>query len=56
MQLLAQLFTGPVEEATKVNDIEPKAKTETLITKEEAKDLQIEDQLEPNLFNVMDFH
>ncbi len=54
LQLLAQLFSAPVEETNKsikkeeVKVVDP-AKAEIPVN-------EAEEQLEPNLFNVFDFH
>ncbi|NPA36700.1 MAG: hypothetical protein GXO47_07610 [Chlorobi bacterium] len=56
LQLLAQLFAGPVEDVNNTTDIELKVKTEPVVSEDVEKDLKIEEQLEPNLFNVMNFH
>jgi hypothetical protein len=55
LQLLAQLFAAPVEDTNPaVQDVS--AKAETVMSDEEVEAVVAEEQLEPNLFNVMDFH
>ncbi len=55
LQLLAQLFSAPVEDTNKVTQNEIKA-AEVVRTEVEVEEVGVEEQLEPNLFNVMDFH
>ena len=55
LQLLAQLFAAPVEETNQIVQENTRA-TEILQTEESAELVMEEEQLEPNLFNVMDFH
>jgi hypothetical protein len=55
LQLLAQLFAAPVEDTNQA--VQETAKTaEILQTEEEVETVVAEEQMEPNLFNVMDFH
>ena len=55
LQLLAQLFAAPVEDANQAVQETAKA-TEILQTEEEVETVVAGEQMEPNLFNVMDFH
>jgi len=55
LQLLAQLFAAPVEDTNQAVQETAKA-TEILQTEEEVETVVAEEQMEPNLFNVMDFH
>jgi len=54
LQLLAQLFSAPVEE-TNTSIIKEEVKVVDQV-KEEMPVTEAEEQLEPNLFNVLDFH
>lgn len=54
-QLLAQLFAAPVEDTNQVVQ-EISRKAEIVQTEEEVEAIVAEEQLEPNLFNLMDFH
>jgi len=55
LQLLAQLFAAPVEDTDQaVQAVSPKA--EAVRSDEEVEAVVAEEQMEPNLFNVMDFH
>ena len=54
LQLLAQLFSAPVEE-TNTSIIKEEVKVVDPV-KEEMPVTEAEEQLEPNLFNVLDFH
>lgn len=55
LQLLAQLFSAPVEETNEVVKENVRA-SEVLQAEEKVEVVMEEEQLEPNLFNVMDFH
>ncbi len=55
LQLLAQLFAAPVE-GTNQTVQEDTRVPETLQAEESAELVMEEEQIEPNLFNVMDFH
>ena len=55
LQLLAQLFAAPVEETNQALQKSAGA-TEVLQAEEQVEMVMEEEQLEPNLFNVMDFH
>ncbi len=54
LQLLAQLFSAPVEEPNKIIKKEEVKAADAV--KAEVSAEQAEEQLEPNLFNVLDFH
>ena len=55
LQLLAQLFAAPVEDTDQaVQAVSRKA--EAVRSDEEVEAVVAEEQMEPNLFNVMDFH
>ncbi len=55
LQLLAQLFAAPVDDANQAVQDVPK-KAEAVSTEEVVETVVAEEQMEPNLFNVMDFH
>jgi hypothetical protein len=55
LQLLAQLFAAPVEDTNQAVQETAKA-AEILQAEEEVETVVAEEQMEPNLFNVMDFH
>lgn len=55
LQLLAQLFADPVEDANNTTP-EISKSAEVVQTEEAVEIIETEEQMEPNLFNVMDFH
>ena len=55
LQLLAQLFADPVEDANQATQAISKS-AEIVQTEEAVEIIEAEEQMEPNIFNVMDFH
>ncbi len=55
LQLLAQLFADPVEDTNQATQAISKS-AEIVRAEEAVENVVAEEQMEPNLFNVMDFH